>query len=159
MNEIKQWFLDQSPRDQMMLSVGAVVVAVYILFFLVLFPMQNDLSKTQKRNLASLQEQQTVRDLAGQVLAQQQGGQPAAGSQNLTSMLNDSTRQFGLRMENVQPTGNSARVRLGASEFNSVLAWLHEMEIKQGLRITDLTLTADKNPGTVLVNLQLTQGE
>lgn len=158
MNEIKQWFLDQSPRDQMMLSVGAVVVAIYVLFFMVLFPMQSDLVKTQKRNLASLQEQQTVRDLAGQVLAMQQGGQQP-GSQNLTSLLNDSTRQFGLRMENVQPTGNSARVRLGASEFNAVLAWLHEMEIKQGLQITDLTITADKNPGAVQVNLQLTQGE
>lgn len=158
MNEIKQWFLDQSPRDQMVLSVGAVAVAIFILFFLILFPMQDDLAKTQKRNLASLQEQQTVRDLAGQVLARQQGGNQGS-SQNLTSMLNDTTRQFGLRMENVQPTGNSARVRLGASEFNSVLAWLHEMEIKQGLQVTDLTITADKNPGAVLVNLQLTQGE
>lgn len=158
MNEIKQWFLDQSPRDQMVLSVGAVAVVIFILFFLILFPMQENLAKTQKRNLASLQEQQTVRDLAGQVLARQQDG-TQGGSQNLTSMLNDTTRQFGLRMENVQPTGNSARVRLGASEFNTVLAWLHEMEVKQGLQVTDLTITADKNPGAVLVNLQLTQGE
>jgi len=158
MNQIKQWFLDQSPRDQMVLSVGAAAMAIFILFFLILFPMQDNLQKTQKRNLASLQEQQTVRDLAGQVLARQQDGSHS-GTQNLTSLLNDTTRQFGLRMENVQPTGNSARVRLGASEFNVVLAWLHEMEIKQGLQVTDLTITADKNPGAVLVNLQLTQGE
>lgn len=158
MNEFKQWFLDQSPRDQMMLSVGGVLVLIYILLFLVLFPMQSDLEKKQKRNLVSLQEQQAVRELAGQVLARQQAGQQGGGAQNLTSLLNDSTREFGLTMENVQPSGNSARVRLGASEFNKVVAWLHEMEIKQGLQITDLTITADRNPGVVLVNLQLTQG-
>jgi general secretion pathway protein M len=158
MNDFKQWFLDQSPRDQMMLSVGSVAVVIYILFFLILFPMQADLEKSQKRNLASLQDQQTVLDLAGQVMARQQGGQ-STGAQNLTSLLNDSTRQFGLRMENVQPSGNSIRVRLGSSDFNAVLAWLHELEIKQGLQVADLTITADKNPGAVQVNLQLTQGE
>ena len=159
MNDIKQWFLDQSPRDQMMVSVGGIAVVIYILVFLVLFPLQNNLEKTEKRNLASLQAQQTVRELAGQVLARQQAGQQEGGAQNLTSLLNNSTREFGLTMENVQPTGNSARVRLSASEFNKVLAWLHEMEIKQGLQVTDLTIAADKNPGVVQVNLQLTQGE
>lgn len=158
MNEIKQWFLDQSPRDQMMVSVGGVAVLIYILFFLVLFPMQNDLDRKEKRNMASLQEQQEVRQLAGQVLARQQAGQASAGAQNLTSLLNDSTREFGLTMENVQPSGNSARVRLGASDFNKVLAWLHEMEIKRGLQISDVTITAERNPGVVMVNLQLTQG-
>lgn len=159
MNEIKQWFLDQNPRDQMMLSVGVVVVAIYILLFLVLFPLQADLNRTEKRNLEALRVQQEVRDLAGQVLARQQQGGEQAGAQNLTSLLSESTRQFGLSMENVQPTGNTARVRLGASQFNSVLAWLNDMEIKHGLQITELNITADKSPGAVLVSLQLTQGE
>lgn len=158
MNDIKQWFLDQSPRDQMMLSIAGVAVLIYILIFMVLFPLQNDLERTEKRNLAALQEQQEVRQLAGQVLARQQSGQTGGGTQNLTSLLNDSTREFGLTMENVQPSGNSARVRLGASDFNKVLSWLHEMEIKRGLQISDLTITADRNPGVVQVNLQLTQG-
>lgn len=158
MNEIKQWFLDQNPRDQMMLSVGVVAVVIYILLFLILFPIQEDLRKTERRNLDSLRIQQEVRDLAGQVLARQQGGQQTGG-QNLTSLLSESTRQFGLSMENVQPTGNTARVRLGASPFGSVLAWLNDMESKHGLQITELNITADKSPGAVLVSLQLTQGE
>lgn len=159
MNEIKQWFLDQNPRDQMMLSLGGVAVLIYVLIFLVLFPLQNDLERKEKRNLASLQEQQEVRQLAGQMLARQQSGQNGNSSnQNLTSLLNETTRNHGLTMENIQPSGNSARVRLGASDFNRVLAWLHDMEIKHGLQITDLTITADRNPGVVQVNIQLTQG-
>jgi Type II secretory pathway, component PulM len=157
MNELKQWFLDQNPRDQMMLSVGGVAVLIYILVFMVLLPMQDNLERKERRNLVSLQEQEEVRQLAGQVLARQQGGQEVS-NQNLTSLLNDSTREFGLTMENVQPSGNSARVRLGASDFNKVVAWLNEMENKRGLQISDLTITADRNPGLVQVNLQLTQG-
>jgi general secretion pathway protein M len=157
MNEFKQWFMDQSPRDQMMLSAGGVVVLLYILIFMVLFPLQNDLERTEKRNLVALQEQEEVRQLAGQLLARQGAGQQVV-AQNLTSLLNDSTREFGLIMENLQPSGNSARVRLGASSFNNVLAWLNEMESKHGLQISDVTITADRNPGVVQVNLQLTQG-
>ena len=157
MNEFKQWFLDQSPRDQMVLSLGGVAVLLYILIFMVLLPMQNDLERTEKSNLAALQEQEEVRQLAGQLLARQQAGQGAV-TQNLTSLLNDSTREFGLTMENVQPSGSSARVRLGASDFNKVVAWLNEMENKHGLQINDVTITADRNPGLVQVNLQLTQG-
>ncbi len=159
MNELKQLFLDQSPRDQLMLSVGGLVVLVYILLFLVLFPMQNDLAKKQKRNESALAEQQRVYELAGQVLAKQQGGSDGSTDQSLNSLLNQSLREFGLAMEQFQPTGNAARVRLATSEFNKVLAWLHEMEIKQGVLIKDLSVTADKNPGAVLVNLQLVRGE
>lgn len=157
MNEFKQWFLDQSPRDQMMLLVGGAAVLLYILIFMVLLPLQGDLERNERRNQAVLQEQEEVRQLAGQLMARQQSGQGAV-AQNLTSLLNDSTREFGLVMENLQPSGNSARVRLGASNFNNVLAWLNEMENKHGLQIGDVTITADRNPGVVQVNIQLTQG-
>lgn len=159
MNDVKQWFLDQSPRDQMMLSAGAIAVLLYVLLFMVLMPMYDNLERTQQRNLAAMSEQQRVRQLAGQVLAQKQSPTGATSGQNLNALLNQSLREFGLTMENFQPSGDSARVRLGSSEFNKVLAWLNEMETKQGVQIKDLTITADQGPGAVLVNLQLVRGE
>lgn len=158
MNELKQWFLDQNPRDQVVLSVGGIAVLIYILLFLVLFPMQEELAKTQKRNQAALGEQQRVFELAGQVLGKREAGE-GGGTQNLNGILNQSLREFGLRMEQFQPSGGAARVRLATSEFNKVLAWLHELEIKQGIMVKDLTVTADNNPGAVSVHLQLVQGE
>lgn len=159
MNNFKQWFLDQSPRDQIVLSAGAIAVALYILLFMVLLPLHNELEAKQRRNLAAMQEQQRVHELAGQVLGQQQSGGGSAANQNLNALLNQSLREFGLTMENFQPSGNTARVRLGSSDFNKVFAWLTEMEVKQGVQIRDLTITADQTPGAVLVNLQLVRGE
>lgn len=158
MNEVKQWFLDQSPRDQMMLSVGGIAVVLYILLFMVLMPLYDNLEKTQQRNLAAMAEQQRVRELAGQVMAQKQSPSGSTAGQNLNALLNESLREHGLTMENFQPSGNTARVRLGASEFNKVLAWLTEMEIKHGVQIKDLTIT-EQGPGAVGVNLQIARGE
>lgn len=159
MNDIKQWFLDQSPRDQLVLSIGGIATLLFILLFMVLLPMYDDLESTQKRNQAALGEQQRVRELAGQVLGQQQSPSGATAGQNLNALLNTSLREFGLTMENFQPSGDAARVRLGSSDFNKVIAWLNEMEVKQGVQIKDLTITADQGPGAVLVNLQLVRGE
>lgn len=158
MNELKEKFLALSTRDQLMLVGGAALVLIYILVFVLLFPMQDRLDKSQQRVKSSLEEQSRVRHLAGQVLGLQQNG-GGAGQQGINALLNESLGRFGLRMENFQPSGNTARVRLASAEFNQVLAWLHELEINQGLQVKDLTLTADKNPGAVLVNVQLQQGE
>ena len=159
MNEMKQWFLDQSPRDQLMLSIGSVAVLLYVLIFMLLLPMYDELETKQKRNLAVMEEQQRVRALASQVLGQQQSPTGSTAGQSLNGLLNQSLREFGLNMENFQPSGNAARVRLGSSEFNKVFAWLNEMEMKQGVQVKDLTITTDKDPGAVLVNLQLVRGE
>lgn len=158
MNDFKQWFLDQSPRDQVMLAVGGIAIGLYILLFIVLFPMQGDLDKKQKRNRAAMGEQQEVYDLAGQLKGVRESGGSQTGN-NFNALLNQSLREFGLAMETFQPSGDAARIRLAPSEFNKVLAWLNELEVNKGIVVRDLSITADQNPGTVLVHLQLAQGE
>lgn len=159
MNELKQKFMDLPPRDQLLLMVLSGVVVLYILIFVLLLPMQRSLKEAEVRNQRALVEQETVRELAGQVLAQRQSGSQPGGNTSLNALLNDSLREFGLVMENFQPSGSTARVRLSTSDFNKVLAWLHELEVRQGLTVRDLTVASDQNaPGAVQVNLQLAQG-
>lgn len=160
LDELKEKFLDLSPRDQLMLVVGTLAVLVYILVFMVLMPLHNELASTQKRNNALLEEQGRVRDLASKVMAAKQAGDsPGNAGQSLNALLNSTLRDHGLRMENFQPSGNSARVRLASAEFNKVVAWLNELEIQRGIQIKDLTITADQAPGSVLVNLHMQRGE
>lgn len=158
LQDLKDKFYELAPRDQLMLIVLVGAVVLYVLFFVVYVPLKNDLAGESKRVVALHQEQARVRSLAGQVLALQAAGGDV-NNQNINSILNDSSREFGLRMENFQPSGNSVRVRLAAADFNQVLAWLQELELKQGLQIKDLTLTADQRPGAVLTNVQVQQGE
>ena len=158
MNELKQRFLDLSPRDQLFLVGGAGILLVFILLFGVLFPMQDELAKARKQNASALKEQQEVRSLAGRVLASQQGAQGGNQQQSLNGLLNKTLSQHELTMENFQPSGNQARVRLSSSDFNKVFAWMHELEIKHGVNIKDVTITSDQSPGSVLVNLQLVWG-
>ncbi len=159
MNDLKQWFFDLSPRDQLMLVVGGSLVLVYILVFVVLLPMDDKLDQSRKRNLAALEEQQRVRQLAGELMAAKSAGGKSGSGGSMNAVLNNTLREHGLTMENFQPSGDGARVRLGVSDFNQVLAWVHDLEVNRGMHIRDLTVTGDQVQGAVSVNLQLQQGE
>ena len=160
LDDAKNWFLSLSPRDQLALGICSVVLVCYVLIFVILLPMQTDLEKAEHRNKRALEEQQEVRTLAGRILAAKASESSQGGRGGLNAILNDSLREFGITMENFQPSGTTgARVRLAPSEFNKVLAWLNEMEIKRGVTIKDVTMTAQENPGTVAVTLQMQLGE
>ncbi|BCD99102.1 type II secretion system protein GspM [Marinagarivorans cellulosilyticus] len=141
MNDFKNWFLQNSPREQLLLAVGAIAVALTLLYLVLLAPMTKDRDKQITNNNAVLLQQAEVRRLASIVLGQQQGGgdQP----RNLAQVTNQSLRNHGLRMEDFQPTGDSdVRVRLASVEFNKVMAWLDELENKEGVQVKEVSVTA-----------------
>lgn len=159
-SDLKDWFAGLSPRDQLMLLVLGGAVGLYILVFLVLMPMRNELERKEQRNLRALEEQHRVLNLAGQVLGSREDqAEDAPGQQSLNALLNNSLGEFGLSMETFQPSGSAARVRLAPSEFNRVIAWLDELENTHAIQIRDLTLTAEGRPGMVLVSLSLLRGD
>ncbi|HEY7774831.1 MAG TPA: type II secretion system protein M [Marinagarivorans sp.] len=145
MNEFKNWFLQNSPREQLLLAVGAVAVFLTLLYVMVLKPLATDRDKQLTNNQAVLAQQAEVRRLASIVLGMQQGG---TAPRNLAQVTNQSLRNHGLRMEDFQPTGeNDVRVRLASVEFNKVMAWLDELENKEGIQIAEVSVTASDVKG------------
>lgn len=155
MNEFKNWFLQNSPREQLLLGVGAVAVALTLLYAGLLMPIANDRDKQILNNKAVLSQQVEVRQLAAEVLGQQQSGGGRQAS--LAQVTNNSLRNHGLRMDDFTPTGDKdVRVRLSNVEFNKVMAWLDELENKEAIQIREVSVTAADITGllsTVTVKL------
>lgn len=146
MNEFKNWFLQNSPREQLLLGVGGVVLLLTLLYAGVLMPLSKDRNKQLINNQSLLAQQQHVRELAAEVMAQEQGG--GAQHASLAQVINTSLRNHSLRMEDFQPTGEqNVRVRLAKAEFNLVMAWLDELENKEGVQIKEVSVTADDVKG------------
>ncbi|MDZ7923536.1 MAG: type II secretion system protein M [Marinagarivorans sp.] len=155
MNDFKNWFLQNSQREQLLISVGSVLVILALLYMLVLVPMTKSRDKQVINNRAVLAQQQQVRELAAQYLGEQQsgGGQPMS----LAQLINTSLSHHGLRMDDFQPTGEQdVRVRLDRVEYNKVMAWLDELENKKGVQIKEVSVAVDEVAGllsTVTVKL------
>lgn len=146
MDELKNWFLQNSPREQLMLSVCAVAVSLCLLYLGVLAPLAEKRDKQLANNQTLLNQQEEVRELAASILGARQNG--GGGDRSLAQLTNNTMRNHGLTMEQFQPAGNnSVRVKFGTVEYNKLIAWLDELENKEGVQVSEVSVSTSDVAG------------
>jgi len=151
---VKEWWNQAPSRDQLAIVALGGVVGVYLLYAVLLKPASNMLEKQLRTNNAQMEALERVRDLAGQWMSRG-GGKSESGKGSIVEIVNNSLREHKLRLNNMQPSNNGVRLRLESAEFNSLLAWLNQMEVQQRLQIRDLSIAGGKDSGMVSANLRL----
>ena len=155
MNQLKEAFLQASPREQLIISLGGGLLVIVLLFMFVLVPAQKKRDAQLRINASALNEKQQVRELAAQVLAQAQNPNAGAGG-SLIDLLNRSLPKYELHMEDFQPSGaGDARVRLAKADLNKIFSWLNELENVEGVQVKDLSAATGPETGSAVVNLRL----
>lgn len=159
MNEFKEWWAQASSRDQLFLVIGLGFVGLYIMFMLVLKPVQEMREKENVKNNALRSSLETVRGLSAQVAAQNQGGPKNSKGSKLETIVQQTVSANGLQVASMNASGKTGvRLRFDEARFENVLKWLYEMEITHNLQIKDLSVARASRSGTVTVNLRLHQG-
>jgi general secretion pathway protein M len=153
MNKLVAWYAGLQEREQRVLVIGGVTVAVLILVFGLLMPLQGTVSGLNRRNaikredLAWMQVNQA--EIGSTVVPEDRGEAPmvlvdrTAGEAGLTDALRGTA-----------PSGNGVRVQLEAAAFDAMVRWLAELDEKHGLAIESMTLDRTARPG--LVNASIT---
>ena len=155
MNQIFTLLNKYNRREQMMLLACALAVAVYLLWLVVLTPIQNKRDQLLAANTASTQALGKVQIMAAQIQQMRsEGANTNAG--NISGVIDSSLRANGLSMSGFQPGANGeVRVRLERAAYEPLMQWLYEMEFKQGISVSDLSIAATNDVGQVTVNLRL----
>lgn len=154
MNAIKDWWYQNTPRDQMAMFALGIALAIYILYALVsgAHGKYTEQLENNARATASLSQ---VRELSAELLARDVSGSANAQG-SITEQVNNSLREFNLKLSSMQPQSNGAvRLRMEQVRYNLVIAWLHEMEVTQGIKIKDSTITTGSEKGTVSITVTL----
>ncbi|ABD82826.1 type II secretion system protein M [Saccharophagus degradans] len=156
-NEFKEWWGNASSRDQISLVVCSVCVALYILFMGVLSPLYDMRDAQVRSHESAVVTLARVKELAAQIKGSGEGN-GRSGGPSIVDLVDSSLRSHGLRLSNMQPSGRSdVRLRLDEVSFNSLLAWLNEMEVEKGLQVKDMSIAESSNIGMVSVTLRLHQ--
>jgi len=155
---IKDWWNQASVRDQLALVLLSSCVALYVLYAGVLKPVAAMRDKQIRTNISQMEALERVRDLASQWVSRAGNSDGGSAGGSLVQLVENSLRENGLRLNNMQPSGSdSVRLRLESVPFNSLIGWLNEMEVQQRLQIKDLSIASSKDAGLVSVNLRLQQ--
>jgi general secretion pathway protein M len=155
MNKLRAYYAKLQPREQRMVSVGGVILAVLILFGGILLPLQSAVSSATARNETKRQDivwmqanSPEIRAAAGQMAVD--AGEPAV------VVVDRTARMAGLTdaLRGTQPSGTGVRVQLEGGAFDTLITWLSTLDQNYGLAVESITV--DRTPKTGLINASIT---
>jgi general secretion pathway protein M len=154
-NKIQTWYAGLQPRDQRIVSFGAVVVALIIVVGAILLPLQSKLSRlaqdidTKREDLAWMRANaDEVRAAAATI--------PAATGEAPVVLVDRVGRESGLAgaLRGSQPNGTGGvRVQLEAAPFDTMIGWLATLDRRYGFSIDSITVDKAPAPGMVNANI------
>jgi len=158
MNKLQAWYDGLQQREQRMVSIGGVVVAVMILLFGILLPLQSAVSNAVARNDTKREDLAWMRVNAPEIRAA--GGQVAADTGEAPVVLVDRVgREAGLAnaLRGTQPNGAGVRVQLEAAPFDTLITWLSTLDEQHGLAVESITVDRAARPGIVNASITFSQ--
>lgn len=154
---VSAWFGKQSPRDQRILRIGAIVLAAMLLAWLAWLPQQS-LARAHER-IAGQQELLQYMRQVGPALAAAGPGQTLQPiGESFVVFIDRTAREHGLAeaLTGSPPAGNGAfRVTLEGADFNLLLTWLHQMSTRYGVRVETASFNSNGAAGKVNATVQL----
>ncbi len=144
-------------RERRVASVLAGFLGAALFYLLVWSPVESGLARARVR-LASVQAQLARVQEQAAAVASVRAAPRVTLPANLVAALGQAADRHGLReqLKRVDAEGASAvRVQVEDASFQSLVAWLVELQQQLGLRAESATLERHANPGNVNARLLL----
>ena len=160
---MKDWFLGLEQRERLFVSIGAVAVAIFLVWGVLLSPLYGASATTSSRVEAKRETLGFLRGAAAELAGATD--LPAAGpdltGQSLVVIVDRSARSAGLgaALTRNQPVGEDGiRVRLENAAFDDITRWLASLNAGSGLGIESASFDRTPDEGRVNASLVLRQG-
>jgi general secretion pathway protein M len=155
---VKEWFSQLNQREQLSLLLLGLALLLYLLYILVLSPLESQREQLIAQNSAVTESQGRVDAMVSQLLQLRQGGAKAGAKRNLTSVINQSTSRLQLPVIRLQPNSRGEiQVRIENASFNDVLKWLNEMEYTESLLVREVSVTPAASAGRVNITVRIAE--
>ena len=150
---MKAWWAGLAPRERRILVLGAVALGLILAWVAVWEPLlqgrsalRSDVARLSAEAVWMEQVADDVRRRAR--LEQRAPALPGAGGSVLT-LIEVSANAAGLRsaLTRVQPEDEGARLIMDAVGFDALMGWLAELELRQGLRVSELMIEGQQAAG------------
>lgn len=152
---MKEWFANQSPRDQVALLLLAGFLTVFGLFQFALMPASEARGQMALNNQAVSAQLSRVETKVSRLLSLRATG-GSNQSQNLSSTLSAAAQNAGLTVKRLQPNSRGeVQVRFEGVDFDALLQWLQTVEGNEGLRIVDASVSDAGRSGGVNATLRV----
>jgi general secretion pathway protein M len=155
MNKLRAWYASLQPREQRVVSIGAVFLGLVVLVGAILLPLESAVStsvrgiETRREDLAWMRANAPeVRALGNQL--------PADTGEAPVVLVDRVGREAGLAsaLRGTQPSSTGGvRVQVESAPFDTLVTWLDTLDRRYGLAIESITV--DRTPAAGMVNASI----
>ncbi len=158
MNKLRTWFNGLQQREQRVVAIGAVILALIVLVGGILMPLQSAVSTAVRANANKREDLAWMRVNAPEIRAA--GFALAADTGEAPMVLVDRVgREAGLSsaLRGTQPNATGVRVQLEAASFDTMIAWLDTLDARYGYALESITVDRGAAPGMVNASVTFTK--
>lgn len=152
---MKTWFESLSRREQLYLLALAFALSLWLLYQLALAPAAAAREQMANNNRAAAELLARVDAKVTQLLTLRQQGEAASNS-NLTAAITRSSELAGLPVSRLQPNSRGeVQVRYESVDYDTLVRWLHRIEVVEGLVVVDASIAQAGRSGGVNATLRI----
>lgn len=157
---MQAWFARLDRREQLSLLVLAGVVGLYLVWVLLWSPLAGMRDRMAEQNRAAAAALVRVDTLVAELQEARASSGPGGQRSNLAAVVNQSTGRFNLPVSRLQPgSRGDLQVRLENARFADLVAWLHQLELGEGLVLEEVAITQAGSAGFVNATIRIGQGQ
>ena len=135
---MQQWFSALKHREQIILVIGASLLFLWVVYQALWQPLHGERLRYEQQNQHARESLKGVVAMVQEIQSLGNTDRPTATSGNLQQILNTTTREHGLRASRIQPNSKGeVQMRFEGVASDSLLLWLHELELRRGVLIRD----------------------
>lgn len=154
--QAKDWYQHQTPRDQLIVRFVAALLLLAIIFSLFFAPLIKQNASLNSELTQELGFYQLMMDNASQF-----GGRAAVATSDGKSLLasvGNQARASQVRMTRYEQDGESLRVWLDNASFDNTMRWIETLSQRHNVFVSQINIDRTDNSGLVDVRVTFTQG-
>lgn len=161
---MKQWWHDLQQREQQLILIGTLLLAMVLLWAFAWLPYQQNKENTQSRINARGKQLIEITQIAARAQNVKQTGQPAAsatsrGARSLLRITDESARAAGLAaaLKRIEPDSEKqVQVWLENADFDKLISWLELIDNKYAITVHSTSINKVSKNTVGAVNAHIT---
>jgi|SRR5579871_270181 len=140
---IERWYRARPPREQALLSAGAVIAPLLILYLAVWQPLMSSRAQLAKE-IPLLRETAARLAMQADEVEQLRGRAPVrSGTRSTRAAVEESAARLGITLQGIESTGSDRTVvQVATVPFDSLSRWIGELASSEGLVVENLQVSS-----------------
>ncbi|MDP6376426.1 MAG: type II secretion system protein M [Pseudomonadales bacterium] len=152
-----RWFFGREPNERLVIAGLAVLIVITFVWLGVFKPLSDwhMLEENRRHNAQNALDWLHLNEQRAREMVAQQSNTRGGGAR--IPVITRTARSNGLKLSRLQPESGSTAVNVVLEEqpFNSVLAWLHQLQRNNGVQVVRITVNGEDAPGYVNAQVKL----